>query len=231
MNQNNQKEIANSWEQRAKVLGNSKRSVLLKNLPDFLNNRIHDQHLAFILSAIGKDDKTILDIGCGYGRISQELLQRDTDLMLEGVELSKYFSEHFKSTVGKCYNVPLEEFLPTKKYDVIIIVTVLMYISSPQDIKLILSRLWSALNKDGKIICIEPCNNTITYIRKLLNSKKFEPTGKDVKYYTKNEFTKLFQTLPNSKIKNEETIGILPYIRLPKLHRAMHIQKISAPVL
>ncbi len=68
------------WEERSRTLGNSKRSVLLKNIPSFINNAIHQQHLYFIFNSMEKNHKEILDVGCGYGRISQELLKKDISL-------------------------------------------------------------------------------------------------------------------------------------------------------
>ena len=225
MNHNNLNELKNIWEERSKKLGNSKRSVLLKNLPDFINNAIHSQHLNFILNSLKDEDKKILDIGCGYGRISQELLERKDNLSIEGVEISKGFSDHFNKHIGKCYNTSLQDFSPHKKYDVVIIVTVLMYINSNKELELILKKLWSSLNKNGRIICIEPAKNSITSFRQKINSRRFEPTGKNVQYYEKNELLKVFQNLSNSVINEEKEIGLFPYIHLPVIHRAISLTK------
>ena len=65
------------WEKRSKMFGSSPKGVLFKGLPDIFNEYIHNWQLNRILSEIDTKSKeiNILDIGCGYGRISMPILE------------------------------------------------------------------------------------------------------------------------------------------------------------
>ena len=217
-------DIYNAWEKRYKQLGNSKRSVLFKNLPNYLNNRIHRLHIQFILNSLNDNTKTLLDVGCGYGRISKDLLKYKPALSIEGVELSSSFSNHFEKDIGPCFQGSLQSFIPTKKYDAIIIVTMLMYINS-DEISMNLKKLWQSLQPGGILVCIEPIENFLVSLRKKYKLGYFKPTGENrVNYFNNKQLNKLLN-LPNSIIKSETNLGLLPFINKPILHKAITITK------
>ena len=66
------------WEKRSINYGASWKSVLFKGMPDLANEHFHSCHINFILECIksNKDDIRILDIGCGYGRLSLPIIQK-----------------------------------------------------------------------------------------------------------------------------------------------------------
>ncbi len=217
-------EIHDAWERRHEQLGNSKRSVLFKNLPDYLNNRIHRLHIQFIQNALNDDTKTLLDVGCGYGRISKDLLKYKSGLNIEGVELSTSFAHHFENNIGSCFQGSLQDFVPPKKYDAIIIVTMLMYIDS-NELPINLEKLWQSLQPGGVLVCIEPIENFLVSLRQKYKLGYFEPTGENrVNYFNNEEFNQLFN-FPDSITKSEAKIGLLPLLNMPILHKAITITK------
>ena len=205
-------------------MGNSKRSVLFKNLPDYLNNRIHRLHIQFILNSLNNNTKKLLDVGCGYGRISQDLLKYKPNINIEGVELSTSFAQYFEKNIGTCFQGSLQSFVPKKKYDAIIIVTMLMYIDS-NELSINIEKLWQSLKPGGVLICIEPIDNFLVSLRQKCKLGYFEPTGENsVNYFNHEEFNQLFN-FPDSITKSEGKIGLLPLLNMPILHKAITITK------
>ncbi len=220
----NSNEMRQVWEDRQNTLGNTHRSVLFKGLPDWLNSGIHQQHTTFIKNMLDTRYFTVLDVGCGYGRISLELKQERPELDLEGVEICEGFASHFSACVGPCFNGSIQDFTPTRKYDAIIVVTVLMYLDE-SEISAVLDKLWDSLNTGGRLICIEPSTNILTVARQTLSIKRFEPTGSDVRYFHKNELENMMLSFGKSSIRASSNIGLLPLINVPVLHRAIAVTK------
>ncbi len=217
-------EIQDAWEKRHEQLGHSKRSVLFKNLPDYFNNRIHRLHIKSIKNALNDDTKTILDVGCGYGRIAKDLLEYKPALDIEGVELSTSSARHFEEHVGSCFHGSLQDFIPKKTYDAIIIVTVLMYVNK-DELSINLEKLWQALRPGGVLVCIEPIENVFISLRKKYKLGYFEPTAKNTVNYFNNKSFNQLSKLPNATVTAEETIGLLPLFNTPVLHKAITITK------
>ena len=217
--------IKDAWEERQILLGNSKRTVLFKNLPNYFNNRIHKLHINFIQNALDENTKNILDVGCGYGRIAKDLLVNKRDLQFDGIELSTNFAKHYEENYGSCFQGPLENFIPKKKYDAILIITVLMYIDK-KDLRRNLKKIWKSLNRKGVLVCIEPIENIFITLRMKLKLSSLEPTGKSkVNYFDRTVFKNLFN-FPDAAFKSESTIGLLPIINRPSLHKAITITKL-----
>ena len=197
---------------------------MLKNLPDFLNEAIHHKHIRFLMKEIKPQHVSILDVGCGWGRIAMDLKNARPQLNIEGVELDDNFSRHFSSTVGACTTLPVQSFFPKKHYDIILFVTSLMYLNR-KEVDSVLGKMWNALNNDGKLICIEPATNLMTHIRKIINSKKYAPTGEDVAYFRNGELFQILSRLENAHITREKSIGFLPFLNHPVVHRAIVARK------
>ena len=216
--------IKHTWRNRQRDLGNTKRSVMLKNLPSFLNNSIHKKHIHYILKGITRHNAAVLDVGCGWGRISSDLLKIHPCLDIEGVELDKEFSNHFSKTVGPCFTDPVQDFKPQKQYDTILFVTSLMYLQT-DELLAVINTMWQALNRGGKFICIEPSTNAITSIINKIKVNKLSPTGKNVAYFKPGELSNTFTHLPQADVSIETNIGFLPFLSLPAVHKAVTISK------
>jgi len=152
------------WEKRSINYGASWKSVLFKGMPDLANEHFHSCHINFILECIknNNDDIRILDIGCGYGRLSLPIIQKLPQVQIIGLDISANYVNLYKQNTGRDAFVGTLESLPSEigKFDYIIVVTVLMYLPK-NDLKKVFSSLFSYLNKNGKIIIIEPAQSGI----------------------------------------------------------------------
>jgi SAM-dependent methyltransferase len=152
-----------AWETRSKLLGTSLKSVLFKGLPDVVNEHLHNWHKNLILNTVENKHKLrMLDVGCGYGRLSMAIIERFPDVDLTGVDISEnYVSLYKKNTnqpafVGAIENFPAE--LGT--FDCIICITVLMYVDD-ENLGRAIDHLFLHLKRGGKLILIEPhCSGT-----------------------------------------------------------------------
>lgn len=145
------------WENRSIQYGTSLRSVLFKGLPDIVNEHISNWHIRFILDNIKrKEELRILDVGCGYGRLSLPIIERFPNAEIIGIDISETFVELFrkttkqKSLVGTIENIPID----IGKFDYIICVTVLMYVEKIK-LKESICKLMSFLKPQGSLILIE----------------------------------------------------------------------------
>jgi ubiquinone/menaquinone biosynthesis C-methylase UbiE len=154
------------WEKRSKIFGSSPKGVLFKSLPDVFNEYIHNWQLNKILSEIApaSGEINIIDIGCGYGRISLPISEKFPEAKITGIDISKNYVELFKKNTGENAFVGFaEDFsLQSDYYDYIICVTVLMYIDNDK-IEKTISNFLRHLKKGGKILLIEPLHSGIYF--------------------------------------------------------------------
>jgi len=151
------------WEKRSLLYGRSLRSVLFKGMPEIINGHIHEWHVRAVLNNIAaKEGLRILDVGCGYGRITLPILSKFPGAEILGLDTSDNFVKLYKETTkqkairGTLENIPQD----IGEFDYILCVTVLMYVSEQQVIPT-LNRLVKYLKPGGKLILIEP----LIYIR------------------------------------------------------------------
>jgi SAM-dependent methyltransferase len=152
--------IREEWEKRALRDGDQLYGVLPRNLPKAANQYLHEQHFKVInvhlLSELPRNSK-ILDIGCGYGRISQAILRERPDLRITGMDFSfpycQLYQQHVKESVfcADINQLPLK----AETFDAILVVTVLMYVptATQNEVVIQLSRL---LKPKGRLLLIEP---------------------------------------------------------------------------
>lgn len=217
-------EIQQAWDERQQRLGSNQRSVLYKNLPSFFNQSLHRRHSQFIVDNIPSQAKSLLDIGCGYGRLSKEVQKHHPKIDISGVELCQAFSQQFEREFLECYHGSIQSFHPQKQYDAILIVTVLMYVDR-SELKDLLLRYWEALPSGGRFICIEQFDNILIQLRRSFLKNKLQPTGKEVYYFQNNELFKLLSALPGSQVIAKQKFGLLPLINRPVMHTGVVLQK------
>jgi SAM-dependent methyltransferase len=147
-----------AWETRSKLLGSSLKSVLFKGLPEVVNEHFHLWHRKLILKTVENGNRLrILDVGCGYGRLSMAVIERFPEADIIGVDISEnYVSLYKKHTnrpafVGAVENFPAELGI----FDCIICVTVLMYVDD-ENLGGAINQLFLHLKPKGKLILIEP---------------------------------------------------------------------------
>jgi SAM-dependent methyltransferase len=171
------------WEQRSRLFMSSPRGVLFKSLPDIFNEHIHDWQVKNILSEIARGPGKInmIDVGCGYGRISRPVLESFPEAQITGIDISSNYVELFRENTGETAFVGFaEDFsLQPDLYDYIICVTVLMY-ADKDKLEKTVANLFKHLKKGGKILLIEPLSSGVHFqtcfgLLDLFN--KFRDTG------------------------------------------------------
>jgi 2-polyprenyl-3-methyl-5-hydroxy-6-metoxy-1,4-benzoquinol methylase len=216
------------WENRSIQYGMSLKSVLFKGLPNIVNEHISSWHIRFILNNITrKEGLRILDIGCGYGRLSLPVIEKFPNAEIIGIDVSKNFVDLFKKVTRQSSFVGTIEDIPADigKFDYIICVTVLMYVEKSKLEKAV-GNLISLLKPEGQLIIIEN-----SWAGVLLSSgfglynclKKFykkEPINTGGHYFKKNEIENLVQKCHAVTFKkcgfSFTTFFILPVVILCK---------------
>ena len=156
--ENQTEQNRNAWETRSKLLGTSLRSVLFEGLPNVVNEHIHRWHKNLILTLIENKQKlSVLDVGCGYGRLSIPIIEKFPGVNVVGIDISDHFIKLYKNGTGHPAFVTAVENLPATfgTFDYIICVTVLMYLEG-ENLKKAICNLLFHLNPAGKLILIEP---------------------------------------------------------------------------
>jgi 2-polyprenyl-3-methyl-5-hydroxy-6-metoxy-1,4-benzoquinol methylase len=155
------------WEKRGKLYGASLRSVLFKGMPEYINEHIGQWHRDMILNSIeNKKDMKILDIGCGYGRLSLEVLKRYPDSDMLGIDTSQTYVELYQQSTKRPAMVATIEELPANigQFDYILCVTVLMY-AKESDVRSCLKNLISHLKPNGRLLLLEPQTSMKLFLR------------------------------------------------------------------
>jgi len=216
--------IQNQWDERQSNLGNTDRAVLFKNFPDSFNQAVHQAHLRFLMASMPGDAENMLDVGCGFGRLSLPLKERFTGLSIEGVEFCEEFAREFEKNVGLCFHGSAADFIPQKPYAFITVVTLLMYLDRQQQSALF-ARLWESLRPGGRLVVIEPYLNMLISLRRMLKLKKFAPTGGHVDYFSRKDLLELLaQIAPVTAISALRFIN-MPVTGFPRLHIGVCLEK------
>ena len=146
------------WERRSRVFGASLKGVLFKGLPDVVNEHLDDWHKKVILNFIGgKEELKVLDVGCGYGRLSIPLIEKFPKIDITGLDISESYALLYKEKTGRPALTGAIEDMPGELgiFDYILCVTVLMYLDDDR-LKKAISKLLFHLKPKGKLILIEP---------------------------------------------------------------------------
>lgn len=145
------------WQQRSQQLGTSLKSVLFRNVPDVLNEHIHQWHQKIVVQAIvSKTVLRILDVGCGYGRLSIPIMEKFPKAEIIGIDMDAHYIDLYRKNLKKTAFVGTIENLPENigTFDYIICVTVLMYLDG-EDLTSAIKELFNHLKPEGRLILIE----------------------------------------------------------------------------
>ena len=217
-------DIKEQWEQRQRVLGNTARAVLFKNFPAGFNARLHRAHVRFLVDNLPAGTRTLLDVGCGYGRTAAAIKQQFPAIEFDGVELCEEFARAFEASIGPCFAGSVAEFETSQEYDAITIVTLLMYLDREQQQR-VLARLWKHVRPGGRMILIEPYLNVLTSLRRSFHLRALAPTGGEVGYFRRGEFVDLLQAaIPEARIMKLARFN-MPFAGFPTLHLGAVLEK------
>ncbi|HEV8405032.1 MAG TPA: class I SAM-dependent methyltransferase [Nitrososphaera sp.] len=118
---------------------------------NFVYNQIFRAQEKFLLNHIkGLSFNTVLEVGCGFGRITKQLLENFPETRYTAVDLSPDQIENAKRFVNNSkvnFAVSdIQSFSSVNKFDLVLAVEVLLHIK-PEDINSTISKLLSLTNK------------------------------------------------------------------------------------
>jgi SAM-dependent methyltransferase len=221
-------DIKAQWEQRQRELGNTTRAVLFKNLPEGFNDRLHRAHVRFLVGNLPAVTRTLLDVGCGYGRTAAAIKDTFPAIDINGVELCEEFARAFEASIGPCFMGSVAQFHTTKDYDAITIVTLLMYLDREEQ-QAVLAKLWKHLRPGGRMLLIEPYFNLLISWRRKFRVQTLAPTGGEVAYFRHGEFVELLSTaIPEARLTRMTRFN-MPFAGFPTLHLGAVLEKPGKP--
>ncbi|MFH1297922.1 MAG: class I SAM-dependent methyltransferase [Bacteroidota bacterium] len=175
------------------------------------------QHLAqaqenyaqFLFSTIPDGVKTILDVGCGSGRMAHTLLEKgyQVDCVSPGTLLTNYVKETIGNRI-ELYNCKFEELKTTKKYDLVMFSESFQYIPMDRSIPGALD----VLNPGGFIIVSDFFQTDEPGKSPMGGGHKFTEWGKkkakfNLKQLKERDITK--ETAPTFDLVNQMTMEFL----------------------
>lgn len=176
---------SHGWLDRSKVsLDKRYKGVLFSGFPDSLNDYLHHWTSHLILEHITGKDGAILDLGCGYGRLSLIIRERFPDSLLIGLDISPTYTREYLQNVRHGFSVLSNSVhLPFKKkrFDVIFEVFSLMYLPDKETYRQAIQEMLYSLKDDGAVLIIE--NNragayllngfgTVALLSKIIHGRK-----------------------------------------------------------
>ncbi|MGH9391855.1 MAG: class I SAM-dependent methyltransferase, partial [Vicinamibacteria bacterium] len=212
-------ELRRAWEDRERRLGSTEQAVLFKRFPRWLNHRIHRRHVDFILRNLPPHTRRLLDVGCGYGRISREVKRRFPAIAFQGIDLCPGFAAAYSREIGPCFAGPVQDFRSDGSYDAILIVTLLMYLDAAEHAPM-LRRLWSLLAPGGRLLCIEPAIEMVRWWRRIMGRASASPTGGSIHHFSRPELEELLGGLEGGTLREATAIELVPLIPGTALHYA-----------
>lgn len=190
------KRIRDYWEGRAARFGTDQRGVLYESLPLEVNRYIHAWE-AGVVSRFLADLRggTLLDVGCGYGRLSSEAWTTCQRVRIFGADISSTFCRMFAVETRRPAVAADALGLPFKdaSFDLALVSTVLMYLMDDESLKAAVSEISRVLRSGGRCLVIE--NNSAgaiaTEVFRLLAGRG-SPPAKSERYFRRGELEKLF---------------------------------------
>jgi len=219
-------ELRDAWNERGARMGATKRAVLFKRFPGWLNESIHRRHVQFILRHFPGGNASVLDVGCGYGRVPRAIAEVHPDTRFQGIDLCTEFAREYERVSGPCFNGALQDFSTGEVFDVVLVVTTLMYLDA-EELQDQVEKLWSRVRPGGRLICIEPASEIFQLWRRLTGRAAASPTGGTITHFAGNQFESVFAGLPRARIAARRPVTLLPGVRATALHHAVAIAKDS----
>ena len=162
--------ISYYWNERSIKYTNSIEGVLDKSLVKELNLYQDSWMFKQVQNVLflGKKMK-ILDIGCGYGRISKKIIDNYPNVIVRGLDIAENYVQIYNSNLepkaiaylGNADKLPFKN----SSFDAVLMIATLMYITDRQNQDRVVSEISRVLKKNGKVLLIEPtCISSIYLI-------------------------------------------------------------------
>jgi SAM-dependent methyltransferase len=154
--------IKMAWEVRSLHYGKKPEGVLPKSLPIEVNNYLDNwmyQQIESQVNSLPTKNVKVLDLGCGYGRLSKRILDHFPDSSTYGIDVASHYVELYnkdlnprgKAKVGDIKTLQFKD----EFFDVVFIATTLMYLTNQPDQKKAMKELFRVLKPGGKFVIIE----------------------------------------------------------------------------
>lgn len=168
-----------NWEHRAELSGTSLTGVLFRNFSESANAAIHAWHSWVVAEAFAArlpKGSRILDLGCGYGRLSTLLAEYRPDLEIIGQDIAQPYCKLYRASVGSCVLGDAES-LPFRHqvFDGILAITCLMY--AEYRVPELLQGLLRVLRPNSPILLLDPGLEIQRIVAWLRGGKSRSPTG------------------------------------------------------
>ncbi|MCZ6718990.1 MAG: class I SAM-dependent methyltransferase [Gammaproteobacteria bacterium] len=174
-------EIRERWERRAAEQGSNETSVLFKKLPKELNKQIHKYHSCILnerFLPLVVNRSNLLDLGCGFGRISQIINVNRPDISITGLDFSMNFCRLYQDSVRRpvvCADLSKAPFL-AQSFNTIISITSLMYLPASDRAKVMCS-LIQLLKPGGVALFLDPGQEYMDLVARLHPVSRENSTG------------------------------------------------------
>jgi SAM-dependent methyltransferase len=172
--------LRDNWEQRAVESGSQLSGVLFRGLSTPANSVVDDWHTWLVrqvfLPNLAKQGH-VLDLGCGYGRLSNVVAAQRSDLVLTGQDIAMGYCRRFEQAIGRCVQADATQ-LPFigESFDGILAVTCLMYVA-PERIPELLNRLRLLLRPGGVLLLLDPGLEVQRLVARVRGIQASSPTG------------------------------------------------------
>lgn len=164
-------DLKKSWEERSRKFGSKVEGVATKSLPLSVNNKLDEWMFGQIEELVKGDLKKktklkILDLGCGYGRLSKPLLLKYPKIKTFGIDISKNYVNLYNKSLsprGRAFEGDITKLKFKDDYfDGVFMVTTLMYLTDPLEQLKAIKEIFRVLKPGGKLVIIE--RNPIGYL-------------------------------------------------------------------
>jgi SAM-dependent methyltransferase len=173
-------EVRASWEQRAAEFGPSLSGVLLRNLSEDANRAIGDWTATAVRDAFLPELRkgaSVLDLGCGYGRLSAVIEADRPDLRLTGQDISLGYCRQYRADNRPCVvadvaRVPFAD----GTFDGVLSVACLMYVPRNEALDA-LRGIAALLTPGGVALILDPGRELQQWIARAMPRRSASPTG------------------------------------------------------
>lgn len=180
-NQSDQKNLRQQWEKRAASQQGALSGVLFQGLPEKVNQAIHEWHRNILcdkLLDLVPSNGRLLDLGCGYGRLSGEITRHRTDISITGADISLNYCQLFKRNINApavCASIERLPFIQ-ESFDALLGVTTLMYVPSEHQAEVMAGAL-KLLRPGGHALFLDPGRLFLTMSSKFLPGVRKRSSG------------------------------------------------------
>jgi SAM-dependent methyltransferase len=172
--------LRDQWETRAVRSSSSLSGVLFQGLSEQANSVLHYWHAWIVRNVFLpklQAGARVLDLGCGYGRLSRIIAAERPDIQLIGQDLAMPYCQTFAKGCGPCVladagSPPFAD----ESFDGIISITCLMYLPEAE-LAHALESLRKTLRRGGVFLSVEPGYEVQQLIARARGGASQSPTG------------------------------------------------------